>query len=59
MHLGSILASLLFVDRKFDESGPFLYLFIIIVRTTWLNFWALHVFCPEESKKLKIHLKRL
>ena len=46
LHLGSILASLLYVVRKFEKSGPFLCLFIIIVRTTWLNFFALHVFCP-------------
>ena len=46
LHLRSILASLLFVGRKFGKSGPFLCLFIIIVRTTWLNFFALHLFCP-------------
>ena len=46
LHLRSILASLLFVGRKFEKSGPFLCLFIIIVRTTWINFFALHVFCP-------------
>ena len=49
LYLGSILVSLHFVGRKFDESGPFLCLFIIIARTTWVNIFALHVFCPEES----------
>ena len=43
-HLGSILASLLFVGLKFEKSGPFLCLFIIIVQTTWDNFFLLRVF---------------
>ena len=51
LHLGSILASLLFVDRKFEESGPFLCLFIIIVRTTWLNFF-LYISSVHNSRKI-------
>ena len=58
-YLGSILVSLLFVGRKFDESGPFVCLFIIIFRTTWVIFCSTCLLSRTVVKFVKIYLKRL
>ena len=51
LHLGTILASLLYVARKFEKSGPFLCLFIIIIRTIRVNF-LLYTSSVQKSHKI-------